>query len=764
VALAAALFALYIYAGVRAGAQAPTGTLAGLGVAAPVRILRDARDIPHVLAGNERDLFFAEGYLQGVDRLFQLDIYRRAVLGRLSELFGSGTLDADAAARVCDVHAIARAELAFLPAAERANLEAFAAGVNSAMRTRPLPPEFRILAYKPDPWTAEDSLSASFSTVLALTDTWEDVASRIDVANALGPAAADAFFSVTDPAYDSPTTGGPPAPVAPLPPLGGVPYPDVKALGRIALDGRAGSGSNDFTAGAALTATHRALLANDPHLELRIPGVWWMVDLEAPGFHAAGATFAGVPGVILGHNAHLAWGATNGTVTTVRIYAERFRSATSDEYLAGGTWVHAEHRRESFGVRLGGPVVRDYLRTRHGFIFRDDGVTRLAAAWTADLDRHSSFEQFDGLDRAGSVAAARAVLAHYPGPPQNFVLADDGGNAGYVLAGEIPIDSAWGLRAHDGPSEGPPLLRDVPDAGLPQVATSRSALAFTANDRVYAAGYPYRLTATFSPPYRAARIRQLLARRPYDVARFGAIQADVTSLAERELATRAARALARSGAGSDATLRDAVAALAGFDGRFETSSSAAVYANAVRRVATEKLVRMHLPPPVADEYLQHDGGAAFVALMRALRERPRGWVPRDDYDAFLASATRAAVVDITHRHLLGATWGDAGARTARHPLSFIGLDTFNGVRFPGLGDGYSPHVQAPANAQSFRAVWDVGKWENGGMVIPLGESGEPGSPHYRDLAPAWLGGGLVALPFDDAAVRAAAVERLDLVP
>ena len=445
-ALVAAAFASYVYAGVRAGADAPTGTLAGLGVAAPVHVARDARGIPHVRARNERDLFFADGYLQAADRLFQMDVYKRAVEGRLSEVFGTSATQSDVAARVCDVRGIARAELALLPPRERSDLESFAAGVNAAIRTRPLPPEFRALGYGPEPWTPEDSLVSSFATVLALTDTWDDVATRIDVAAAVGPQAKDAFFGITDPAYDAPTTGGPPAPVAPLPALASIPYPDATPIGRVALDARAGSGSNDFAAGGALTATHRALLANDPHLELRIPGVWWLADLEAPGFHAAGATFAGVPGIILGHNDHLAWGATNGTVTTVRVYAERFRTTTSDEYLANGAWVRAEHRTETIGVRFGPSVVRDFLRTRHGFVFRDDGVVRYAAAWTADLDRHSSFAQFDALDRAPSATAAFAALARYPGPPQNFVLADDAGRAGYVLAGEIPLDGAVGAR------------------------------------------------------------------------------------------------------------------------------------------------------------------------------------------------------------------------------------------------------------------------------------------------------------------------------
>ena len=758
-----ALYALWVIVGVRAGAAEPTGTIAGLGVTAPVTVLRDDRGIPHVRARNEVDLYFTEGYLQGCDRLFQLDLYRRLVQGRLSETLGSLALEADVDARVIDMRAIARAQLAALPARERSNLDAFARGVNAAIATRPLPPEFRVLGYHPEPWKAEDSLAASFATVLALTDSWDTVASRADIIEKLGPAARDAFFSVSDPAYDAPTTGSRAAPVAPLPSLT-VPYPAASPLYVAEIDRRAGAGSNNFTAGAALTTTHRALLANDPHLELRMPGVWWLADLQAPNVHVAGVTLAGVPGIVLGHNAHLAWGATNGTVATVRVFREHFRSATSDEYLADGKYVRAEHRRETIGVRFGRPFVRDYLRTRHGFIFADRGKIKLAAAWTADLDRRSSFEQFDGLARAGSAREAVDVLGHYPGPPQNFVVADDLGNAGYTLAGEIPDDSAWGLAIHDGAPGPVASERDVPASELPHVTPARGALAFTANGRPYAAGYKYRLTAAFSPPYRAARIRDDLRARPYDVAKFSAIQADIFSLPERDLARAGARALAAAHLEGDADMIKARDLLHGFDGRFTPESQAAVYVSALRRASMERLVRLHMPRDLALEYLSNDGGSALVAVMRMLREKPHGWVPSDDYDAFLVAAMRDALVGLRQRKQLDATWANVGDRTAKHALAGFGLSLWNGTRFPGLGDAYSPHVQAPANAQSFRAVWDVGNWDAGGLVAPQGESGEPGSPHYRDFAPTWLAQTLVPFPFGERAVRDATKETLELHP
>ncbi len=757
-------FAIYVLVGVRSGNDEPQATLAGTGVSAPVTIARDDRFIPHVRARNEHDLFFAEGYLQGSDRLFQLDLYRRLVEGRLAEIFGSRALQSDVDARTIDIAAIARAQLAALPVAQRRNLDAFVAGVNVAMRTRPLPAECRLLAYVPQPWTATDSLAASFATVLALTDSWNTVAMRADVIATVGPSARDAFFSITDPRYDTPTASRVSAPVAPLPSLA-LPYPTASPLYAARFDARAGMGSNEYAAGAALTRTHRALLANDPHLELRMPGVWWLADLSAPNFHVAGATLAGVPGIVLGHNAHLAWGATNGTVATVRVYRERFRSATSDEYRAGDRYLQVQKRVERFVVRFGAPYVRTYLRTRHGFVFDDRGAIKLAASWTADVDRRSSFAQFDALARASTAAAGLRALAKYPGPPQNFVLADDRGNVGYVLAGDIPIDEAWGLAIHDGARDAVvPTERDVAPRSLPQVAASRRAFVITANDRVYGRGYPYRLTAAFSPPYRAARIAADLRTGPYDVAQFSAVAADVTSLPERDLAAAAVAALERARLTDDATLHDAFVALRDFDGRFTGDSHGAVIVTWLRYAMSERLVRTHMPPELAGRYLAGEDGQLFVALLRMLRDHPHGWVAGDDYDAFVVASLRDAVANLQKRGKSDATWADIGSRIAQHPLAGFGLTAWNGVRFPGLGSAFSPHVQAPANAQSFRAVWDVGNWDAGGIVIPQGESGKPGSAHYRDLAQTWLAGTLVPLPFDDAAVARAKASGFVLAP
>jgi penicillin amidase len=754
----------YVGIGVIAGGRDATGVLSGTGVRAPVRIVRDARGIPHVRAQNERDAFFAEGYLQGSDRLFQIDLYRRVVAGRLAEVFGSKALATDEDSRIFDPVGLATEEERRLKPALRADLQAFADGVNFAMRTRPLPPEFRILGYRPEPWTPRDSLLAATSTVLTLADRWYDVGTRIAIGDAYGNEVRNAFYPLSDPKYDVPIAGTKPAPLAPLPRLRSIPFPDASPLALRRESAREGLGSNDFAAGAALTATHRALLANDPHLDLHMPGVWYLADLASPTMHVAGATLAGVPGIILGHNAHLAWGSTNGTIASTALYRERFRNTDSDEYLAGGRWVHATHRVEIFKVRFGKNATRDYLSTRHGFVV-GSGALRYAVAWTGERDKRAGFETFYELTQARDVRAAFRVLDAYPGPAQNFVLADDAGNAGYALAGDVWLDDAWGLKAHDGAKESA-KLGVVPYARLPKVAPSRDALVFTANNQTYGAGYRYRLSSNFAPPYRAARIAQRLhAMRNYDVADFSSIQADVTSLAERELArAAAAAALARKGIALDSQLAAMAQALNGFDGRFVSDSKAAAYASYLRRAASERLVRIHLGRDLGVAYLDGNYGTALELVLRVLREHPRGWVPHDDYDQFLRDSAREAEAKMKAQNRIGATWGDVGARTARHALASLGIGWWDGVRFPGNGDGYSPHVQGSGVTQSFRAVWDVGNWDAGGMVIPQGESGQPGSPHYRDGAAPWLAGTLIPLPFTERAVTAAARETLELRP
>jgi penicillin amidase len=590
-----------------------------------------------------------------------------------------------------------------LPQRERATLLAFADGVNAAMRTQPTPVEFRMLLYRPQPWTAKDSLAVGFATVLDLTDTWNDIAPRDAIWK---QKRYDAVYPLSDPCYDAPVADG-------LAAIGTTSSRCVSSLTSF-LDRRPPIGSNEWAAGAAHTTTGRALLANDPHLSLSIPGIWYLVDLQSPGYHVAGATLAGAPGVVLGHNDRVAWAATNGTVASMSVF-----NAPPGTMLPRANW-----QTETFAVRFGRNVTRRYYRSADTF-----GVTLsrnrfVLVRWGAYDNPASPLGTFDALDRSTSIESATTALRTYPGPTQNFALADTSGRAAYYLAGSIPNDPAWARYIHPAAD----LARTYPPlafATLPHIAPSRNAIVWTSNNKMYDASYPYRLSPQFAPPYRAYRVAQLLkARAKYDVAYFAKMQMDTSSVAERELAQR----VAEGASGSSAY----ASSLRGWNGIVSPDSVGAARAIALR----EALVAI---------------GRGFMQTLVA--RHARGFA--NDNALLLAAQARDP-------H--GVTYGTYAAITVKHPLAALGATFLNGTHFAGDGDSYTIHVQSDGFSQSFHAVWDVGNWDAGGITIPQGESGEPGSGFYTDEAKAWVNGTLLSLPFSDAAVARAARRRMILAP
>lgn len=726
IVVAVVAYVAYVAVGWHAEAHLD-GTLSGLPVKAPVIVLRDGRGVPHVRAQSMHDLMVAQGYLEASDRLFQIDLVRHVIYGRLAEWFGEKLLEPDMQARTFDVERIISTEYSRLSQEQRDDLVAFASGVNAAMRREPLPVEYRLLLLWPQPWQPQDTLAVGFATVLTLTDPWDDVIERERVFDAMGQSGTDGLYSITDPRYDVPITDGPPAAVPTLPPLRVYKRPPV----------RAARGSNEWAVGAGRSSDGHALLANDPHLDITMPGIWYLIDLQAPGFHAAGATLAGTAGVILGHNDHVAWGATNGNVISESVYVSGYRE---------------QERDETFHVRFGQTVEHTYNQDTHGFsVLGDVGYS---VDWPAAADPVSPETTFEQLNRATNVAGALAALRDYPGPTQNFVVADTNGQATYHLAGEIPNDPLWGLRTHP-PSD--PHYPPIPFDQLPKVAPSRNAVVFTANNRMYGRDYRYRLSAWFAPPYRAARIAQLLrARKQYDIAYFSQMQADTLSLPEQELVQMTLDAAKREHAQNDPQLGPLLNQLAHWDGRFEPDSTAASLAFALRQAAVNDFVSQHFESYAAQAY--RSSSDVIVVLMRALREHPKGYVPFDNVDDFLLTALREAA---PHANV---PWRTAGSIPVRHAFSFLGIPWFNGLPLRGDGDAYTVHAQLPFAGQSFRAVWDVGNWDAGGIVIPSGESGRPGSAHHDDASAAWSSQTLVPLPFSTQAVDAAARHRLVLAP
>jgi penicillin G amidase len=685
--------------------SATRGEIYVRGLDAEVSIVRDRRDIPHIRAHDEHDLYFANGYVEGSDRLFQLDLSRRYAYGRLAEILGPKALPYDRAQRAVDIAAIAARQLRALDAHDRAVLRAYSDGINAAAATQPLPVEFRILLYRPAPWTPNDSLAVSIVASEELADPWHDIFSR-DAVWRRASRCFDAIEPLSDPRYDV-TAGGVRVARRAAPESDACKHDDGSLAVRPV---HPAIGSNAWAAGARRSIDGDALVANDPHIDLTIPGIWYLIDLESPDVHAAGAAIPGIPGVALGHNERMAWASANAAMTTTSVF-EAGR-------LHPESWVI-----ERIGVRFARDVRVAYYRTAREFSVPDENdPSRVALVrWPIYSQTQSTIGTELALDRAQNVEAALRILAQYRGSPQAFILADRRGEVAYHIAGVVPDDPAWGRYVHparDLHESYPPIAFDR----LPGIEPSRSASALAANNKPYDSHYPYRLSAQFQPPYRAFRIAELLrARSRYDVAYFVRMQLDAFSPIDLEIARDVVR-LSKAGPGArddDATLE----ALAHWDGRYGPASRAASLEHALR-------------------FAIFDDDDALSERLRALRGNPgSAEVARDADGALALLAFRK-----------NREWGAAGATRIEHLLAPMHFGFLNGDWLPGDGDEYTIHLQASGFAQGFRAVWDVGNWNRGGIVIPSGESGEPGSGHYTDLTREWIGGDMVALPFSRTAV------------
>jgi penicillin amidase len=747
-------YALLIVGATKTGVARLDGTRSGLPLDGPVTIARDARGVPHIRASTDHDLYVADGYAMAQDRLFQMDLTRRYVEGRLAEMLGTPLVATDRRMRLYGIEALADRIYASAPPAEQRVLTAFADGVNAAAAREPIPPEYRALFFHFRPWRPQDALVVGFATVLDLDDRADQVQTREYVHGLLGQTGTDAFYPLTDPRYDVPTNGAPPGDVPKLPSLPGA--HGVTALAAVAERGPIGS--NAWAVGAARTTTGRAVLANDPHLDLGIPGIWWLVEARSPHLHIAGAALAGTPGVTLGHDEHVAWGVTAGETATMRLLREPLRSGAA--LFEDGHWIAAHDRVEHIVVRFGRGVDEHVLETSHGVVIAQAGSQALLMDW--GLRRHpvSPLAPFLALTRARSDADALAALRLLREPVLNVALADDTGRVAYHLAGAVPLEGAWGRYAVSGDAPEPPSL---PFDRAPHVAPSRDALIVTSNNRADGAGGP-RLAPFWVPPYRAFEVRRALAasRQPdgkLSIDAIGSVQNDTRSPAELEFAQDALAAAARTHADRDATLAPLLGALRDFDGALDPGSRGATAVVAVRRDALLALAAAHLPLGLARAYATDS--STFDVLLRALRERPRGWVPRDDYDAFLVVSLRRV------QRGFGPTIPTFGAwapLTLEHPLAGFGLKLWDGATFPGRGGSFAPAVQWNAHGQSFRAVWSPGDWDNGTIDIDAGESGEPGSPHYGDQSPGWTRFARTPLPFSDGAVRDATRSVLTLQP
>src|SRR5579875_1067230 len=760
------------------------GTLAVAGLGAPATIVRDRRGIAHITAASLHDVYYAEGYAMAQDRLWQMDMMRRLAEGTLAEVFGPVGLATDEQTRTLGLDRIAARETAALAPAARDLLDAFAAGVNQfiAERRGRLPLEFRLLHYQPAPWRPLDSLAFAAQMYRSLSTSYKDELEREAILAAAGPQAAAALFPDRSPwnippaAWPSPTApaalarrrapaalGWPPAAApfaaagssrergAPPPPRAGRLAPLLAALAAAPeSSANLGRGSNNWVLASSRTATGAPILANDPHLEYQQPGIWWAVELRAPGLHVIGVTFPGTPGVIIGHNDHIAWGMTNVGADVQDLY----REPPAAIHVLGETIPVKGRAPVAFPVRLAprGPIVAE------------DAQAALALDWSLyhPGSLRDVFTMFQRLDQAGDWASFEAALADFPGPSQNFVYADTAGNIGYQCAGRIPLRSRGDgtLPMPDDPAYG--WTGWIPFGALPRVYNPAAGLLATANGRIAPDGYPYVITPHWDAPYRTRRIYQRLTARPrWRPGQMAAIQTDTVSLLELFFSRAAVAAARRPAAAAKLppAARQALELLRRFDGDMRRDQVAPTIANRLRHEFLPRVLDAKLGPALAARYVWSESGVFEQELLAA---RPAAWLPAGyaNWDDFLlACLARAAA---------GAdAWGHHEILRMDHPV-YSHLPLFSAYADLGPveidGDHYTVKQTTGTLGPSMRFVADLADWDDSTLTLTAGENGEPFGGHYRDQFEAYLRGQPLPLWFSAAAVRAHAAHRLTLVP
>ncbi len=780
--------ALWLRSASKAALPVLDGDLRVAGLFAPVMVRRDAHGVPHIEAASQGDLFVAQGYVTAQDRLWQMDAFRRNANGELAEILGPSLVRHDKTQRVLQFRNTSRRIYANLPAEDRARLDAYARGVNLfiAQHQDTLPAEFKLLMYKPQPWSGADSLSIGMMMVEMLDTHFYTKMGRERIAADLHNPKLEADLYPVGSWRDHPPTGvvidlSQPHEVHPATKdpddededtqagVGALlPHEDTRALryllGLPSCD-NCTPGSNNWVISGKHTASGKPLLSNDMHLGLTEPNIWFMADLKAPGFHAAGVTLPGVPFVIAGHNEHVAWGFTALYADVQDLYVEKVQGNTYQS--ADDNWKPLMIDHEVIKVRGSKDVVLDVQSTDHGPLLNPlfKKETRpIALKWTLYDQSLNALPLFQ-LNVASNWNEFSMALSEWCWPTQNVVYSDDQGHIAYQAVGRVPQRPA-GLQNKPIQALQHEWQGYVPFNQMPNAFDPPSGFLATANSRVTNEKFPIPLTDEWVDPYRAERIYKALQGRdqlkPADLL---AVQTDVYSEVDQELGHRFAYAIDHTPSADDA-LKKAADLMRSWDGKLTTDSAAASVVTQTRKA----LWPLILEPKLGKDSEDYDWGESNFAEEEIVMHANPDWLPHGykDWDALLTDAVRKGMkTGKAPDDVARWSYGNWHVVDIEHPLAGflpqIGRLAGTGAQ-PLSGDTTTVKQVGRAFGPSQRFTMDWNDVDGSTENIVLGESGNPLSPYYRDQWNDYYGGTTFAFPFTPAAVAAQTRHTLRLLP
>ena len=751
------------------------------GLKEPVEIYRDEYGVPHIFAQNDHDLYFAAGYAIAQDRLWQLEMIRRAADGRLSEVFGDTTLSTDRFLLTLGFKRIAGELYPRLSETSRRIMRAYTDGINAFIDTHrgKYPMEFMLLRFDPQPWDPEDCVAFSRLMAWELSLAWDTELLAGELANQLGVGKALQLLADYWPREWPSIVETPPELFRQF---RAVENQLHALLGGFVLP----QGSNNWVVSGKKSETGKPLLANDPHLLLTNPSRWYMIHLIAPGVDVAGFTLPGSPAVVIGFNRAIAWGFTNAMTDDADFYFLQMEPGDSTRYRYNGRWetmqriteripvLGQKEQEETIWVTRLGPVVNRIHP------LGKKSKRPIALRWIGQ-DLSDELLGLHLLNRAANWLDFRQAISHFKVPGQNVVYADTAGNIGYWCMGRVPLRTG-----RDGifPSSSD---RDwtgfVPFQKLPHSFNPEQGFLATSNNRIAGPGYPYYISHLWEPPARIMRIRQLLqAKERFSVEDFKNIQRDVYSPFAAFL-TPKLLPVAKNLADRDPRFVEIYQFLKGWDFQMRGESVAAAVFEVTVNHLLQNLLQDELGKELYHEYVKFPG-LAFRFLRRLYRERLFGWfddsrtpdeveTPED----IIARSFQEAYSELSERlgpKVIKWRWDSLHHVVFRHMLGSQPLagKLFNVGPFP-LGGSYTT-VSSGAYllikpydcvvGPSMRMIVNLANPEEAEVVNPPGQVGNPLSRHFRDQVEFWLNGLYITLNADTTLIRKRGLDVLRLRP
>ena len=732
-----------------------------------VTVQRDKWGIPRISAKNRQDLFLAQGFVHAQDRLWQMEINRRAAKGELSAMLGPLPLETDRLVRILGFHRLAKAMWTKLDQQTQADLKAYTSGINAYLETNPsLPLEFRLLKFKPKPWTLEDSLAYGRLQMWALTQGATSELTQQMLNRMIGFEKASSM-QIQYP-KDNPATLDHTVAFGPLQTKTSSAPWTHPFLGKGTLDG-AGRGSNGWVIAPQKSATGHAILCNDMHLPVGTPSLWYYIELKSDdGFHVTGFSQPGLPYVLVGHNQHMSWGATLSYTDCEDLFIERFHPENEHLYQFGNEFLEATFIEETIKIRGKQAHTEKVTFTHHGPLVSTLWETEEPIAFCSKaLDPDATIDGFRQLNEATNWDEFVTAVSRITSPSLNLIYADIYDNIGHYVTGKVPIraqgDGTVPALGYNGKNE---WLGDIPFAEMPHSLNPESGFIVTANNKIIAEDYPYFLSKLWRNGYRAKRITDLIAaKEKISLADCGDIQMDTFCIPGKQLVM-----ILDAFETAVPAAKNALHYLKIWDGYLTPDSISATVYELFYQQLTEALLAAHIEQdllyqllgkgfnPFLNPVTEFEGN--WIVVLLSILEDETHWVWNGRSRQKLIEDTLVKTSTLLQKKLgkdpKNWQWGKLHQVTFAHALGIVpGLQhLFNQGPYPIGGDGNtvaqtSIHPDQPYNNNaisiSSRHIVDLGNLANSKAMHVPGQSGVVTSPHYGDLIMPWLKGEFFAM-------------------